>query len=150
MQYATKIGTYTLAKEPSEVAWGHAFPTADSNDSVINGSGLYTITYQVTLDQDIDSIEYFEIDNLWFDDCVLIRVNDEKLLNLPVDNSNSLDNQSQCNNGQDFEKAAQGIKPTSPLDIKSYLKQGLNTIRIDLRVIGGGGLYFNMTYKIKG
>ena len=34
------------------------------------------------------------------------------------------------------------------IDLKPYLVQGTNTIKIDLIVIGGGGLHYSIDYKM--
>lgn len=34
------------------------------------------------------------------------------------------------------------------IDLKPYLVQGNNTIKIDLIVIGGGGLHYSIDYKM--
>ncbi|BBJ32242.1 hypothetical protein RAS_13510 [Rickettsia asiatica] len=145
----TKIGDYILNKKPVPQGSIMAFPKDGAFIDATNepdNTILHTVEFKVTLDAIIDDIEYFKVLDLWYDDCTLIYVNGTKLLSLPT-NIDSLDNKNQCNNGNDQGQALQAR--TLPIDIKPYLKQGENTIRFQLRVMFGGGLYFHMRYKMK-
>ncbi|HJD59090.1 MAG TPA: hypothetical protein LFW20_00165, partial [Rickettsia endosymbiont of Omalisus fontisbellaquei] len=146
---ATKIGDYILNKKPVQQGSIMAFPKDGAFIDATNkpeNTILHTVEFKVTLDAIMDDIEYFEVKDLWYDDCTLIYVNGTKLLSLPTD-VNSLDEKRYCNNGNDQGKALQANN--LPIDIKRYLKQGENIIRFQLRVMFGGGLYFHMQYKMK-
>ncbi|AAU04229.1 hypothetical protein [Rickettsia typhi] len=153
----TKIGDYFLNKKPVRYGSIMAFP----KDGAFISAGhepdntiLHTVIFKVTLDAIMDDIEYFIVEDLWYDDCTLIYVNGTKLLSLPTD-VDSLDEKRYCNNGKDQGKALQAkvnnklISAKNPIDIKPYLKQGENFIKFQLRVMFGGGLYFHMQYKMK-
>lgn len=146
---ATKIGDYILNKKPVQQGSIMAFPKDGAFIDATNkpeNTILHTVEFKVTLDAIMDDIEYFEVKDLWYDDCTLIYVNGTKLLSLPTD-VNSLDEKRYCNNGNDQGQALQAR--TLPINIKPYLKQGENTIKFQLRVMFGGGLYFHMQYKMK-
>ncbi|EER21143.1 MULTISPECIES: hypothetical protein [spotted fever group] len=145
----TKIGDYILNKKPVPQESIMAFPKDGAFIDATNEPGntiLHTVEFKVTLDAIMDDIEYFEVKDLWYDDCTLIYVNGTKLLSLPT-NVDSLDEKKYCNNGNDQGQALQA--KNLPIDIKRYLKQGENTIKFQLRVMFGGGLYFHMQYKMK-
>lgn len=150
----TKIGDYYLNIPPVPNYWNPNDMVFGENDgSKIDAtnepgsSKLYTIIFKVTLDAVISDIDYFQILDLWYDDCVLVYVNDEKLLSNPISSVDSLNDKNQCNNGNDQGKALQATN--LPIDIKPYLKQGENTIIFQLRVMYGGGLYYHMQYKMR-
>lgn len=146
----TKIGNFYLNKEPKQLENGDwAF---DSNDgSKIDATDepgqtkLFTITFKLTLNAIMTDIDYFKILDLWYDDCTLVYVNNQQVISAPISTVDSLDNRAQCNNGND---QGQAMQASVPIDIKSYLKQGENTIKFQLRVIGSGGLYYHMQYKM--
>ncbi|WP_412707760.1 hypothetical protein [Candidatus Rickettsia kedanie] len=153
----TKIGDYIFNKKPVQQGSIMAFPkygalieAANEPDNTI----LHTVEFKVTLDTIIDDIEYFRVEDLWYDDCTLIYVNGTKLLSLPTD-VDSLDEKRYCNYGNDQGQALQAkvnnqpISASNPINIKPYLKQGENIIRFQLRVMFSGGLYFHMQYKMK-
>jgi len=146
----TKIGDYILNKKPVQQGSIIGFP---DDGAFINantepdGTILHTVEFKVTLDAIMDDIEYFKVLDLWYDDCTLVYVNGQKLLSAPISSVDSLNNKSQCNNGKDQGHALQA--DNLPIDIKSYLQQGENKIKFQLRVMGGGGLYFHMQYKMK-
>lgn len=145
----TKIGDYILNKRPISDGNIMAFPKDGAFIDATNepdNTILHTVEFKVTLDAIMDDIEYFKVLDLWYDDCTLIYVNGTKLLSLPTD-VDSLDEKRYCNNGNDQGKALQANN--LPIDIKPYLKQGENTIKFQLRVMFGGGLYFHMQYKMK-
>lgn len=150
----TKTGDFVLnvvPLQPDTSLGVNAFPrnpnTFIDATNKPDHSALYTITFKVTLDAIMDDIDYFKIFDLWYDDCTLVYVNDQKLLSAPVASANSLDSKDQCNYGRDQGMALQANN--LPIDIKPYLKQGDNIIKFQLRVIYGGGLYFKMQYKMK-
>lgn len=163
----TKIGEFILnvvPLRPDPTLGVNAFPrdprtfidaTNEEDANGQRGTKLYTITFKVTLDAIMDDIEYFRIEDLWYDDCVLVSVNDRKLFSAPIPSVDSLNSPSQCNNGSDQGKALQAIvgnqtiSASNPIKIKDYLHQGENTIKFQLRVMYGGGLYFKMQYKMK-
>ncbi|XVN40347.1 MAG: hypothetical protein RCO49_05800 [Rickettsia endosymbiont of Argas persicus] len=150
----TKTGDFFLNVKPKTSSWNSSDMAFDPNDGAKidaidepDQTKLFTITFKVTLDAIIADIDYFKILDLWYDDCVLIKVNGTKVLSEPND-VDYLDYKYQCNGGRDQGKALQAVNPDSPLDIKKYLQQGENTIQFQLRVIGGGGLYYHMQYKM--
>ncbi|MGX6960154.1 MAG: hypothetical protein ACIPMY_02695 [Rickettsia endosymbiont of Pentastiridius leporinus] len=149
----TKIGDFVLnvvPLQPDPSLGVDAFPrdprTFIDASNEPGGTKLYTITFKLTLDAIMADIDYFRILDLWYDDCTLVYVNGTKLLSAPIPSINSLDSPSQCNNRNDQGKALQANN--LPIDIKPYLQQGENTIKFQLRVMYGGGLYFHMQYKM--
>ncbi|AFB21478.1 hypothetical protein [Rickettsia canadensis] len=160
--HATKTGEVIFNVVPQwNSQWNiMAFPS-NNPDTFISasyepeGTKLYTITFKLTLDAIIDDIDYFKILDLWYDDCILVYVNDTKLLSAPTPSIDSLDDPKQCNNGSDqgyalhAEVNNQPISKSNPIDIRPYLHQGENFIKFQLRVMYGGGLYYHMQYKMK-
>lgn len=134
---ASKIGSFTLNKEPQN---NGAFP-----EDVIITQGLYHAVYEFEIDSVIDDIEYFQIKKVAYDDCVLIKINDQKVLSEPTDVNDF--NLSTCNGGKDQGQVR--FATNVPIDVKSKLKQGKNTISFQLGVIGKGGLYYYMEYKMR-
>lgn len=132
-----KTGNFTLNKEPQE---NGAFP-----EDVIITQGLYHAIYKFEIDSIIDDIEYFEIKKVAYDDCVLIKINDQKVLSEPTDVNDF--NLNTCNGGKDQGNVR--FTKNVPIDVKSKLKQGTNTISFQLGVIGKGGLYYYMKYKMR-
>lgn len=149
----TKTGDFILnvvPLQPDPSLGVDAFPRdprtfIDASNEPDN-SKLFTITFKVTLDAIMADIDYFKILDLWYDDCTLVYVNNTKVLSAPIASQDSLDQKAYCNNGNDQGMALQA--KNLPLDIKPYLKQGENTIKFQLRVMYGGGLYYHMQYKM--
>ncbi len=133
----SKIGSFTLNKEPQD---NGAFP-----EDVIITQGLYHAIYEFEIDSIIDDIEYFQIQKVAYDDCVLIKINDQKVLSEPTDVNDF--NLTSCNGGKDQGHAR--VTTNVPIDVKSKLKQGKNTISFQLGVIGKGGLYYYMEYRMR-
>ncbi len=149
----TKIGDFYLNVPPIKSLWNPNDMAFNPNDgSKIDATNetdqtkLFTITFKVTLDAIMADIDYFKILNLWYDDCTIVYINNTKVLSAPIVSQDSLDHKDYCNNGNDQGKALQASN--LPIDIKPYLKQGENIIKFQLRVIGGGGLYYHMQYKM--
>ena len=139
----------------------------DYGGTTIVSAGAYSSTLTFNIPGAVSNIDYFRITSMANDDFALVKVNNVVAYSSPPVSQN-------CGNGDiiisDFRamsynggtatltQSASGGTVTlgdtctwnrsSFIDLKPFLVQGTNTIRIDLIVIGGGGLHYSIDYKM--
>lgn len=115
------------------------------------GGGIYTSTLTFYISATVSSITNFQITEIDQDDFVLIKVNNQKVYSSP--NSFSSLSYNSATVRAIVDGAYQGETgrwwySSGAINLKPYLVQGTNTISLTHVVIGGGGLYYKVDYKL--
>jgi hypothetical protein len=136
----------------------------DESTKLTQGSYSSTMIFNIPVDS--NKIDYFRITSMANDDFALVKINNVVVYSSPSSSYNcgkgninigSFNNMVANNSNVTLTRAFGGnitISDTcawnrsSNIDLKPYLVQGSNTIKIDLVVIGGGGLYYSIDYKM--
>ncbi|MFY9589359.1 hypothetical protein [Rickettsia endosymbiont of Halotydeus destructor] len=129
----SKIGNFSIVNSYSLTQGTHG------------GNGkVFTTNISVEVDTNIlRNIEYIKIKEVEYDDWLLITVNNQKAF---VGPSNFDINKCKNNNLNDQGKSTK----YEDIDILSLLKPNQkNIISFQLCCVGGGGLYYNIEYKMK-
>ncbi len=135
--------------------------------TTVLSQGSYSSTMIFNIPVDPSKIDYFRITSMANDDFSLVKINNVVVYSSPSSSYNcgkgninigSFNNMVANNNGTVTLTKTSGGNITigdtctwnrsSNIDLKPYLVQGSNTIKIDLIVIGGGGLHYSIDYKM--
>jgi hypothetical protein len=139
----------------------------DYGGTTSTSGGTYSSVLTFNIPDVTSNINYFRITSMANDDFALVKVNNVAVYSSPstslnCDNGNiaigNFNAMSNNNNGTaTLTKTAGGTvtlgdtctwNRSSNIDLKPYLVQGTNTIKIDLIIIGGGGLHYSIDYKM--